>query len=142
MVVSGGAIPPRVGKYSDINCPKLAARLRSESITPAGTRVEPEVYCRYMVSGASSPPGASRCAEPLRASRSMASTSMTVGTESAVNSATYALTLGATADVVRMTDGDVSARTALTRSSWDPTCGTDSGTAINPAWMAPRKAAM
>src|ERR1700694_2735867 len=125
MVVSGGAIPPRFGKYSDINCLKLAARLRSESITPAGTRVEPEVYCRYMVLGASSLLPASRRPEPQGASRSRASTSMTVERASAFDSVTYSVTLGATADVVRMTDGDVSARTALTRSSCDPTCGTD-----------------
>ena len=41
-----------------------------------------------------------------------------------------------------MTEGDVSARTALTRSSCEPACGTDSGTAMNPACIAPRKPTM
>ncbi len=67
---------------------------------------------------------------------------MTVGTASPISSSTYSVTLGATADVVRMTEGSVSARTALTRSSWEPICGTESGTAMNPACIAPRNAAM
>jgi hypothetical protein len=67
---------------------------------------------------------------------------MTVGRVSGFDSATASVTPGVTADVVRMTDGDVSARTALTRSSCDPAWGTDSGTAMKPASMAARKATM
>src|ERR1700742_1730835 len=58
------------------------------------------------------------------------------------NSAAYSAMLGATAAVVRITVGVVSAKTALTRSSWVSTDGTDSGTAIRPACIAPRNATM
>ena len=80
--------------------------------------------------------------DPLRPSRSRPSTAITTGSTSLVESPRYSVTLGATALVVRMTVGDVSASTALTRSSCAPNDGTDSGTAISPACIAPRKAAM
>lgn len=55
---------------------------------------------------------------------------------------TYSATSSATSDVVRTTDGDVSARTALTRASLEPRCGSGSGTAMSPACIDPRNAAM
>jgi hypothetical protein len=42
--------------------------------------------------------------------------------------------------VVSATVGEVSVTTALSRSSWEPGTGTASGTAMNPACMAPRNA--
>src|ERR1700758_4979206 len=96
-------------------------------MTPAGRRVEPEVYCRYAVVGASF---SRKLEEPL-ASRSSASTSMVVGAAPAPGLPTYSETDSATADVVRITEGEVSSRTALTRSSCAPTCGTVNGTAMH-----------
>ncbi|SKN15628.1 Uncharacterised protein [Mycobacteroides abscessus subsp. abscessus] len=36
-----------------INCSKFTWRLRCEIMTPVGVRVEPELYCRYAMSGTS-----------------------------------------------------------------------------------------
>jgi hypothetical protein len=47
-----------------------------------------------------------------------------------------------TDDVVRITVGDASCSTELTRASVAPPIGSDSGTAIRPASKAPRNAAM
>ena len=55
---------------------------------------------------------------------------------------TYSLTIAALEDVVRTTVGEVSAMTALTRSSCDPANGRGSGTAMNPASIEPRNATM
>ncbi|SKU09537.1 Uncharacterised protein [Mycobacteroides abscessus subsp. abscessus] len=40
------------------------------------------------------------------------------------------------------TEGEVSSKTALTRSRLEPRCGKGSGTAISPACMEPRNARM
>ena len=66
---------------------------------------------------------------------STASTAIT-----AAPSSTYCAAMSNTAVVVSTTVGEVSVTTALTRSSCEPGTGTDSGTATNPACMAPRNA--
>ena len=58
-------------------CSKLASRFPYETMTPAGERVDPEVYCKYAVSEPVPP----RALDPLRASRSSKSTSMTDGAD-------------------------------------------------------------
>ena len=47
---------PGVREVADITCSKLATRLRCETITPAGWRVEPDVYCRYAILGSAIAP--------------------------------------------------------------------------------------
>ena len=74
------------------------------------------------------------------ASRSRVSTATTAIT--AAPSSTYWAAMSNTAEVVSITVGDVSVTTALIRSSCEPGTGTESGTAMNPACMAPRKATM
>ena len=109
--------------------------LRWETITPAGARVEPDVYCRYAGRERTWATGS----EETSASKFNASTSTTLGAERPT-SAEYCRTTSATADVVRMTVGAESRRAADTRSSCDPICGTESGTATKPACNAPRNA--
>src|ERR1700731_815167 len=107
-------------------------------MTPAGERVDPDVYCKYAVSARLSIPAL----DPLRASRSNRSTSTTAGAGPSGCDLTYSATLPATADVVRITEGDASRSTELTRSSLAPPNGTETGTAVSPARNAPKKASM
>jgi len=46
----GGGTPPSAAKMSAMICSKLAKTFAFETATPAGVRVEPEVYCKYAVS--------------------------------------------------------------------------------------------
>ncbi|SKU34005.1 Uncharacterised protein [Mycobacteroides abscessus subsp. abscessus] len=39
-------VQPVSTKKLRINCSKFTCRLRCESMTPVGVRVEPELYCR------------------------------------------------------------------------------------------------
>src|SRR5579875_379161 len=110
--------------------------LRCDITTPAGTRVDPDVCCKYAVLGRFSRP---ELDEP-RASRSSLSTCTIDGADPPDSDLTYWATVPAIADVVRMTDGDASRRTELTRSSLTPPSGTERGTAICPACNAPRNA--
>ena len=75
MPVSGGATPPWSEKMSALICLKLVRMFLSVIITPAGVRVDPDVYCRYTVSAELSPFAARAFPE----SRSSKSTSMTDG---------------------------------------------------------------
>src|SRR5262249_40334017 len=103
-----------------------------ETMTPAGVRVDPEVYCKYAVSVELS----TRAARPFFESRSSKSISITDGADSPDFDSTYSVILPATQDVVRTAEGDASRSTALTRSSLGP----PSGTAMSPACSAPRNA--
>ena len=87
-----------------------------EIMTPAGVRVDPEVYCKYAVSGELS----TRAAGAFVESRSSRSTSMTDGADSPDFDSTYSATSPATEDVVRTAEGDASRSTELTRSSLTP----------------------
>lgn len=75
-------------------------------------------------------------------SRSSESISTTAGAGPVSGRRRYSVTVAAAAAVVSTTAGPVSASTALTRSSCEPGWGTDSGTAISPAWIAARNATM
>ena len=81
-------------------------------MTPVGSRVEPELYCKYAVLGKSAveklgPPSTSRFIESI---------SMIFGTASRRARWRYSAMSSATADVVSTTEGDVSSKTALIRS--------------------------
>src|SRR6516165_10149471 len=97
-----------------------------ETMTTAGARVDPDVYCKYTVSVELSTGAAGPCFE----SRSSRSTSITDGADSPDFDSTYSAILPATEDVVRTAEGDASRITELTRSSLAPPSGADSGTAI------------
>ena len=125
-------------KNARINCSKFTCRLRCVIMTPVGSRVEPELYCRYATLGKSSV----RRLVPPSASRFIESISTIFGMLSRRASSTYSATSSANAEVVRTTEGDVSARTASTRSWLAPRCGNGSGTAMSPACIDPRKAVM
>src|ERR1700758_3248585 len=97
-----------------------------EISTPAGVRVDPEVYCKYAMSGRLS----ASAAGPFGESRSSKSTSITDGADPPGSEPMYSAMLPATEDVVRTEEGDASRRTEIKRSSLAPPSGTDSGTAI------------
>ena len=105
-----------------MTCSKLAMRFWCEIMTPAGGRVDPEVYCRYAVSGDRLAPRGG----PALASRSSRSTSMMMSGP-AIFGSTYSATSPTTEDVVRTAEGDVSRSTELTRSSLAPPSGTEAG---------------
>ena len=133
-MLSGGATPPWSPKKPAFMCSKLARMFLCETMTPAGVRVDPEVYWRYMVSVELS----TRAAGAGFESRSSRSTSITDRLDSPDFDSTYSARLSATEDVVRTAEGDASRITALTRSSLAP----PSGTAMKPACNAPRNAVM
>ena len=120
-----------------MTCLMLARRFLCEIMTPAGWRVDPEVYCKYATLGRSVP-----APLPLLEFVSSESISRMAAADSPDCGFAHSLTSPTTADVVRMTDGDASRSTELTRSSAMPPVGTDRGTAMSPACSAPRKAAM
>src|ERR1700691_6587458 len=101
MVVSRGGTPVNSGKKSHISCWKFTRRFRCEIITPAGMRVEPEVYCKYAVLGAL----LIRMLDELSAARSSESTSMIAGTVAMFGCWTYYVQVPATSDIVSMTIG-------------------------------------
>src|SRR5580693_370228 len=140
-VRSGGRLTfPSSVKKSPMTCFKLAKTFLFETRTPAGVRVDPEVYCKYNVSGRSvSPPRDPGREDLCRASRSSKSSSTIDGVDWPCGGFANGLTLSITADVVRITAGEVSASTESVRSSWGPPYGTDSGTDMSPACIAPRK---
>ena len=103
--------------------------LRCETITPAGVRVEPEVYCRY-----AGPCQESSVSSGVRvASTSTTSTSMTDGAGRPPCGLAYLFTSATAADVVSSIEGALSVRADSTRWSCTPIIGTESGTAIMPA---------
>src|ERR1700751_3263755 len=119
--MSGGATPPSGAKKSPMICSKLAKTFLLVTMTPAGVRVDPDVYCKYMKSARSL--AAARDLGPVdrwRESRSSQSTSTIDGADFACCDWTDAVTLSMTADVVRTTAGEVSASTEIVRSSWAP----------------------
>src|SRR5690625_925167 len=106
--------------------------LRWVTTTPAGERVEPEVYCSSAVvltafcGGGTAAPAKSRVStSTIRGSP--------LGTDLA-----QATTASTAAEVVSTVTGAASASAPVTRSSCTPNIGTDSGTAISPAVIAPR----
>ena len=114
----------------------LATALRWLIITPAGVRVEPEVYCKYAMSPGStgsSPAGALSSAVP---GRSTHSTGAAADPYTAVNSSTAV----AFALSVRTQAGSQSSRTARNRPAWPGSPGAKSGTAITRAYRQPRNA--
>src|SRR5271166_1419610 len=52
----GRTTPPSTAKKSATTCSKLAKTFWFETVTPAGVRVDPEVYCKYKISDRSAPP--------------------------------------------------------------------------------------
>ena len=73
-------------------------------------------------------------------SKSSASISITRGARCRAEHWAYGITSSTTADVVSITAGEQSRSAPDTRSSCPPNCGTESGTAMNPACIAPKKA--
>src|SRR5690242_17241295 len=108
-----------------------------EITTPAGTRVDPEVYCKYAVLVSAGSDDSSR-----GESRSSESTAMTTGAAWFPWLLAYGETASTAAVVVRITVGAQSVSTDEIRSSWTPYAGIESGTAMKPAWTAPRKDTM
>ncbi|CKS81108.1 Uncharacterised protein [Mycobacterium tuberculosis] len=81
-VRSGGTTPPSGAKKSATICSKLAKTFLFETMTPAGVRVDPEVYCKYAVSGVSLPVGrAPGLRERCRESKSSKSSSTIDGAD-------------------------------------------------------------
>ena len=118
-------------------CSKLASKFRCEIMTPAGERVDPDVYCKYAVP--------ERLSLPERAHRAVQVQQVDLDDRRRPFARLGLDVLGtmpATGDVVSTTVGDESRNTELTRSSLTPPSGTASGTAICPASIAPRNATM
>ncbi|SKV81331.1 Uncharacterised protein [Mycobacteroides abscessus subsp. massiliense] len=97
--------------------------------TPAGARVEPEVYCRYaMVSLVAT---GSTQVEPT--SSGIASTAMTRGRSLGGRFRKNLRTPSAQSVVVSTADGWQSSRTACRRPAWPASLGSNNGTEIAPA---------
>src|SRR5580693_5326273 len=105
--------------------------------TAVGARVEPEVYCSRAVLVC----GVSAEWKAGAVSRSSASISITAGGEPGSPWA-HETTSSTTADVVSTATGELSLSAAETRSSSAPDSGTDNGTAMKPASIAPRTPTM
>src|SRR5271167_4762954 len=102
--VSDGTTPDSRTKKSPMICAKLAKTLSFETATPAGARVDPEVYCRYNVLDPSSPaPRAPGLDDRGRESRSSKSISRIDGAFCPGCGCADSLTSPMTADVVRRT---------------------------------------
>ena len=99
-------------------CAKFAKTFSFETDTPAGVRVDPEVYCKYNVldprSLALRAPGLD---DRGRESRSSKSSSTIGGAFAPASDCADAVTSSMTGDVVRMTAGEVSPSTEIVRSS-------------------------
>ncbi|SLH02798.1 Uncharacterised protein [Mycobacteroides abscessus subsp. massiliense] len=115
-----------------IICNTLVQAARCVICTPAGVRVEPEVYCRYARSSVSRAAGTN----VAPTASGTASIAITRGRRPRGSLRRNVFTDSAAPSVVRMTDGVASASTASRRSAWPGSSGANNGTAMFPAWMA------
>src|ERR1700756_5456907 len=120
-----------------MTCSTFAKMFLWLTTTAAGERVEPEGYCsRAVLQCGRLPYSKEGCA-----SRSSASISITAGGVPG-SARAHETTSVTTADVVKSTVGALSCRAAEARSSCAPNCGTDNGTAMQPASIAAKKSMM
>ncbi len=106
--------------------------------TPTGGRVEPDVYCRCETSSTSSSTGTNSAPT---ASGIWSITTIS-GSSKPVNVARNSRTSSTAADVVNTTDGRASRNAVSRRSAWPGSSGANSGTAMSPAFIAPKNPTM
>ena len=115
-----------------IICTTLVHAARWVISTPAGVRVDPDVYCRYAIASVSSGVGVN--AAPTESGS--ASIAIIRGRRCRGSVRRKSPTDPAAEVVVSTTVGSASPSTASRRSVWPGRSGANSGTAMAPAWMA------
>ena len=140
----GSHVGMRIGvskRSASLICSTSVTRASLVIITPAGLRVEPEVYCKKQMAPAVSSPSAGATGSHAAAMVSgRESTAKIRGRSRAGRSAKKARTAGAPVELVTTRRAFASASTARRCASWPGSFGSYSGTGTRPAYSAPMNA--